>query len=303
MAEMRSAAQQTNMANWAQETKSKARELRGSACSVARSLFQSGDLREFLDLLCRMNYYDAYNLLLIYQQYPKATCLSGFKLWQKLLGDPTAQVLKPEWRGKGIDLIAPYTDYFGNGSLTLTWFAVKQFDISQTNVKNFSPPPSPYIPGEDHLPRLLKSIADAISSEYHRSVVRISSSAHLRSTSSAGEMGEEVIQVRTDISPERRLRFLCECMSLLAMEPLSALNPSQKEIASQYIVYCLLQTWGMEPPAFPPQNRTVLASIPPEHQVPFLSLIQRTVRALDESVSFSYQALSREEQERNPSPL
>ena len=39
------------------------------------------------------------------------------------------QVLKPEWRGKGIDLIAPFTQPIGNRSYTLTWHAIKQFDM------------------------------------------------------------------------------------------------------------------------------------------------------------------------------
>lgn len=288
MAEMRGANQNNKMANWAQEAKSKARELRSSAHSVARNLFRSGDLRSYLDLVCRMNYYDAYNLLLLLQQYPKATCLAGFRLWQKFLPNPSAPVLKPEWRGKGIDLIAPYTEMYGNGQSGLTWFAVKQFDISQTYVEGYTLPPSPYLPDDRHEELLISSVSDVIAIKYHRSVIHISSSSELRSAGLPGQMNESTLLVRDDIKASLRLTFLCQCLCQLAMSESQQFTPIQRELANQCVLHCLFQTWQLTPARPLRQNAATLGSFPPEHQVPFLSLIQRTVRLLDEDISYLY---------------
>lgn len=288
MAVMRGAPQRANNTNWLQEAKQTALELRTSAHSVAHNLFRSGDLRPFMDLLSRMHYYDAYNLLLIYQQYPNATCLAGFKVWQKQLGDPNAQVLRPEWRGKGIDLIAPYTDFFGGGKYTLTWFAVKQFDISQTNIENYTPPPPTFLQDPNRHTHLFEAISQVISTQYHRSVIPVSGAAQLRSAGLPGQMNDYTITVRDDIKPEVRINFLCDCLCRLSMDAPNYLTPLQKDTAIQYITYCLFRIWGINTPRPLVQNKVILASVPYDMQVNYLSLIQRTVRLLDESVSLLY---------------
>lgn len=296
MAEMRGSIPNNN-ANWIQETKNKALELRSSAQSAARDLFRTGDLRPYLDLVCRLNYYDAYNLLLILQQYPKATCLAGFKLWQKQLPREDMQVLKPEWRGKGIDLIAPYTDYFGGSRFTLTWYAVKQFDVSQTNVPHFSLPPSVYLPGDDkHIDRLITSLCEVIAERYHRSLIHLPSSSQLRSVGLVGQMNEHTVTIRDDAKPAYRLNFLCQCLCQLAMDPPVPLMPPQKDLAIQCIIYCLFRNWEVTQPRPLRQTPPVLASFTPEQQIPLLSLLQQTARHLEEEISQAYRAeLSREE--------
>lgn len=298
MAEMRASAPQrdNSMAAWSQEVKSKATELRASAKSAANNLFQTGDLRGYLDLVCRLNHYDAYNLLLILQQYPRATCLAGFKQWQRLLNDPTAQVLRPEWRGKGIDLIAPYTDVLGRDRHALTWFAVKQFDISQTNLRNYRPTPDTYTQDKLHLSTLQASLTDVLASEYHRSVIHTPTSIQLRKLGLVGQMNDSTILIRDDAKPTLLLHFLSECLCRLAMESISSLTPDQTDLAGQYIIHCLFCIWHVEPPHILRQPRDELAAISPDSQMDFLSLIQRTVRHLDESVSSAYRC-SREEED------
>lgn len=285
-----------SMASWSQEVKSKANELRESATNAAHDLFRSGDLCGYLDLVCRLNCYDAYNLLLLLQQYPKATCLAGFKQWQKLLNDPTAQVLRPEWRGKGIDLIAPYTDVLGSERYSLTWFAVKQFDISQTNVTSFHPAPSVYTEDKQHLSILQSALEGVAATEYHRSVVHTPASSQLRSIGLAGRMNDSTILLRDDTKPSVRLHFLSECLCRLAMEPVPTLTASQTDLAAQYIIHCLFRIWCAEPPHALRQPRAELAAISPDSHMDFLSLIRRTVRHLDESVSCAYRS-SREGEE------
>lgn len=298
MAEMRASVPQRNntIAAWSQEVKSKANELRASARNAANSLFQAGDLRGYLDLVCRLNHYDAYNLLLILQQYPRATCLAGFKQWQKLLNDPTAQVLRPEWRNKGIDLIAPYTDVIGRDRHTLTWFAVKQFDVSQTNLTTYRPAPDVYAQDKRHHPILLASLKDVLASEYHRSVIHTPTSAQLRKLGLVGQMNDSTILIRDDAKPTLLLHFLAECLCRLAMSPATPLTPEQTDLAGQYIIHCLFSIWHIDPPKALRQPRDELAAIAPDSQMVFLSLIQRTVRHLDESVSAAYRN-SREEEE------
>lgn len=304
MAEMRGSVPNNTSANWILETKNKARELRSSAQSAARDLFRSGDLRPYLDLVCRLNYYDAYNLLLLLQQYPKATCLAGFKHWQKQLPREDMQVLKPEWRGKGIDLIAPYTDFFQGGRFCLTWFAVKQFDISQTNVEHVSLPPSVYKPSDrNHVDRLSSCLCEVIAQRYHRSIIHMASSKQLRSAGLVGQMNEHAVCIRDDAKPAYRLDFLCQCICQLAMEPPVPLTPPQKDLAMQCIIYCLFRNWEVAQPRPLRQSPAILASFSPDQQLPFLSLIQVTVRLLEEELSYEYRAQrSREEEDAPPMP-
>lgn len=270
------------------ESKQLAAVLRQRAVQVARSLFEQGDLREFLRLVSKLHYYDAHNLLLILQQYPKATYLAGFKVWQKQFNDPKAQVLKPEWRGKGIDLIAPYTEDIGNGRYGLTWYSIKHFDISQTNLRGIAPPPSVYVVDELHLSMLQDSITEVIATEYHRTVIHNASSPQLRAAGLTGQMNDSMILIRDDVKISLRLYFLCECLCQLAIQSLDPLTAPQLDLAYQCIIYCLFEIWNIPQPKQINQNPTILHSISKASQISFLSLIQRVVRSLDESISSSY---------------
>lgn len=288
MGEMRSAAQFQDIKMWADTTKAKAKELQISCDRICADLFSSGDFQVYLDLVCRLNCYDARNLLLIMLQFPQATCLAGFKLWQKQLDNPNAQVLKPEWRGKGIDLVAPFMEYLGEGNFALTWFAIKQFDISQTNVTDFEVSPPVYIKDDKHLQRLINSVKGVIGSEYHKSVFEIPSTAELRAAKLSGQITERTVELRNDLKPTQKLEWLVSCLCSFAMESNLPFSPAQYDFAQRCIVHCLYTIWGVPEPSVFRQSAHLTSAIKTNLQLEFLNLIQRTVRHIEESVSHVY---------------
>ena len=137
-----------NYQEWIKESKSYAPELRASAKASARSMFESGDLRPYLEILQRLSHFDAYNLILIQQQFPKATCLAGYKAWESLRSADQTYVLRPEWRGKPINAVCPFLDRPNGKDVRLIWFAIKLYDVSQTHVSYSEP--SIYLPDDLH---------------------------------------------------------------------------------------------------------------------------------------------------------
>ena len=275
-----------------QESKALAPQLRASAKAAAKDMFESGDLRDYLNLLKNMHSYDAYNLILILQQFPRATCLAGFKVWQRLLSDPRAMVLKPEWRGKGIDLVAPFTDILSPNERRLVWFAVKQFDISQTNVK-YSLPPSVYVQDQAHLSLLVESACNAIGNEYHRRVYHCASDPAMKASGLIGQMSEYTISIRDDASFSAQLQWLVECMSTLHGEADKLPSPC-RPLLHECVKYALWNAWSLEHPPSLYAYRNKIRSISDEIQMELLDAIRRTFRALEESIAAAY-VLCREE--------
>lgn len=271
-----------------------AAELRKSAEFAAQDMFKTGNLDDFLRILSRLDHYDAYNLMLILQQFPKATCLAGFKVWQRLLGDTNATVLKPEWKGKGIDLLIPYTDPMDLTHIRLRWISVKQFDVSQTYVK--VPPASPsYILDEYHLPALVESVARTIRMEYHRTVYAIGSDGAMKACGLPGRMTANVIAVREDLSSIKKLRWLTECLSQL-QDGANVFDPFVQDLFHQCILYTFWLSWRLETPPSLYPFRNQIRTLPKEQQMAFLSALQRSFRLLRESISAAY-IQSREELE------
>lgn len=95
----------------------------------AEELASTCDVAEFLPMLARFSDYSTANLLLILEQFPRATFLASAAYWQEQMKD-TEHILRPEWEGKGIDIIVPAL--VSGGSHTLVPFAVKVYDIRQT---------------------------------------------------------------------------------------------------------------------------------------------------------------------------
>lgn len=95
----------------------------------AEELASTCDVAEFLPMLARFSDYSTANLLLIQEQFPRATFLASAAYWQEQMKD-TEHILLPEWEGKGIDIIIPAL--VSGGSHTLVPFAVKVYDIRQT---------------------------------------------------------------------------------------------------------------------------------------------------------------------------
>lgn len=91
----------------------------------------------FLTLLGRMPGYSAVNLLLIAEQYPRAYFLARGPYWQAQHGD--GPVLRPEWAGKGIDLVLPASDGTCIGA-----YPMRLYDAQQTvNGPALHPKPEP----------------------------------------------------------------------------------------------------------------------------------------------------------------
>ena len=273
-----------------ESTRQKANALISSARHAAEDLFEAGDLHEYLDLLTRFQNLDVHNLLLILLQYPKAVHLSSQQEWKKLLDNPDEPIIKPEWRGKGIDVIVPYTDDSNNKKFSLHWISIKIYDISQTTLTHFDPP-STYIHDSDHISYLLESLKSAIASEYHRSVMYIPSSANLRATKLPGVMDEYTVMVRDDIQDKEKVYYLSECLSKLALMNHSEFTNPQINLATQQVCYCLQRIWKIPPSDFPHVNKFILTNVSKTLQLEYLSMLQTTVRSLDESISYCYRQL------------
>ena len=146
-----------------------ARELCDMALATADELFERGDLTPFLTVLVRLHFLNFYNLLLILRQYPSATHLGSFKNWEKLMKrrDPgTKWILKKDQVGKGIELVAPFTNFHPEGTYSLSWHCLRQFDVSQTNIHHYEPPKSVYAPGPGHIRRLIRALRGTLTEEY-----------------------------------------------------------------------------------------------------------------------------------------
>lgn len=265
--------------------KKKAVSLRSRAESKASELFSQGDLRDYLLVLSHLPNYHVHNLLLILLQYPNATLLKGFPIWKREIFERThasCMVLKEEWIDKGIDLIAPYTERLSQGQYGLTWYAVKQFDISQTTL-NASKEPSEAYTTEDYI----RAVTAAVSLNYNLSVVHTPKDNNLRSAGLAGKMDEDGILVRDDTKPPVRLFFLCECLAALHLTSgaeTEGYTQAQRDMLLQYVLCALFLIWGTEPPKPLHQNKAALSEFPKDKQMDFLDLIQRSVRQLNESV-------------------
>ena len=102
-----------------------ASELVSSAEEHGDELLAGRDIRPFLELMVRLPDFGAHNLLLILEQYPRATFLARGSYWKtRAASEP---VLRPEWAGKGIDLVLPALD---GGALV--GYATRFYDVRQT---------------------------------------------------------------------------------------------------------------------------------------------------------------------------
>lgn len=279
--------------NRIREGQDKAPILRASAKAAAAEMFKSGDLSDFLEIMSRLHGYDACNLLLILQQYPKATFLAGYKVWENLLGNAKAKVLKPEWWGKGIDLVVPFTEQRDKKDLRLTWFAVKQFDIGQTNVKSYEIPASVYVLDELHEKNLIEGACNALRSEYHLSVSYPNVEAEADVLKSPGHLTDKIVFLHRNFSDRARLQWLIECLCTL-QGGVSALPPACHELFFLCVRRALWQTWSLEKPPILYSQRQKIRNMSDDLQMDFLDILQRTYRSIEESIAAGY-AIVRQE--------
>jgi len=86
---------------------------------------QSQKFKDFLNTMTKFWNYSFYNQLLIFNQFPQATKVTGFKTWQNL----KRNVKKGE---KAIQIFAPFTYKDENEEKTIKFQSINVFDISQT---------------------------------------------------------------------------------------------------------------------------------------------------------------------------
>lgn len=282
---------------WIQEGKSLAPELRASAKASARSMFETGDLRSFLDILQRLSHFDAYNLILIQQQYPRATCLAGYKAWENRLADDQTYVLRPEFRGNPINAVYPFLDRPNGKDARLIWFAVKLFDVSQTHVRYSEP--SAYIPDELHSQLLIEAACEVLSTEYGRTVYHQASDPKMKAAGIVGQMTDMVIAIRDDAKAYQQLDWLIDCLCTLHGGE-QRLPNACRTLLRQCVKHALWLRWSLERPPSLFSFRNKIRELSEDIQMEFLDCVQRVFRSIEESIAAAYVKLreNREEEHR-----
>lgn len=263
-----------------------ATQLRTSARAAAKELFASGDLRQYLKLLPHMHHYDAYNIMLILQQFPRATCLAGYNTWKRYLPSNKRLVLKPEWQGKGIDLVIPFTDIISYHEQRLIWYAVKQFDITQTNAE-YSPTPTVYVSDEIHMRFLLESSCSILETHYDCRVHHSACDSALKASGLIGRFEDKQVSLRGDASLTSQLQWLVDCLSALHGEA-EKLPPACRGLHHRCVLYALWNTWALDRPPSLYGYRKAIQSISDEIQIPLLESIRNTFRALEGYFTSAY---------------
>lgn len=271
-----------------QARKDMAQTLLQRADDLCSRLFSEGDLTGFLALLCRLHNYDYRNLLLIYDQYPQATCLGAFHAWKSLLSDPGAMVLKQDAIGKGIDLVASFTEY--GSQPYLQGYHVRQFDVSQTNVCYQPEIYTPYVRSEDHPYHLFDAVRAALSHLFQRSLLLVPAHDPAIPSQLSFCITREAVAIRSNTSPLDRIQLLGEAMSELCTKQ-STIPLAQHRLFSCCLHHCLMSIWQYPERCPAPQPGTQISSVPASVQPFFLDTLQQSVRLVNETVACAYHYL------------
>lgn len=281
--------QRKDREQWFREMEQEVKELIAHSETICQNLFASGDLTAFLALLSRLHQYDARNLLLIYHRLPDASCLGAFADWQKLCPDKSKMILNRKGVKQGIRLLAPYT-LFKNGQYSLTWFCVRQYDISQTNLSYTPPSTAPYIMDDLHLTRLAESARAVLSYSFHRSLLLVPKHHSELPPQLPFRITEEGVEIRSTESTLTRLLYLTEACAILFAKQ-ESLPPSLHTLFAQCVSHCLFLIWQHPKAAPAPSNSRRISSVAHDLQFPFLTALQRAVRELEEAVACAYHIL------------
>lgn len=292
MAVTRSASDRNNFMAWLKASKGRALQLLNHTQEISRTVFTSSDnLISFLDLTARIHHYDAYNLLLIWERCPSASLLAGFKVWERQLLSGS-QVLKMEAMGNGIELVVPFTDTY-NAQPCLVWYSLLVFDVSQTMLR--TPPPafdSGYIHDDYHEDFLLDGLKLVLGTKFNRSVIVQPPSQLLQEAGLPGQITQQAITVRTDLSRREMLLWLTEAMVFLCVLD-KDFAPSTVQLYKSCVSYCLFRIWGLESYAQPPHS--IQLSGAAGQELSFLHLVRDTVRDLNNLVCSCYIASRQDE--------
>lgn len=286
-----------------QDSKRIAQELLTYSGEIAEKLFASGDLTGYLELQSRIPFYGYNNLLLIYEQYPRARSLAGYVIWKKVIeAEGGGRILKPEWTGKTpICLIAPFTDstfqkgYQQKSIQKLVWYTAKVYDISQTNASH-RPDPFAYIEHSSHLDLLLDAVSILIGTYFNRRIITERSPSSLSVVKTPGQVTEHTVSVYSDVSKELKLHWLTENLLYFSVSK-DCFSEKTYQLLIQSICFCLLRIWKIESVHLPVIPKNSFLIVPREEQEPFLDLLQKTVFWVNQQVSCAYLAYRKEEKE------
>lgn len=262
------------------------------ALATADELFERGDLTPFLTVLVRLHFLNFYNLLLILRQYPSATHLGSFKNWEKLMKrrDPgTKWILKKDQVGKGIELVAPFTNFHPEGTYSLSWHCLRQFDVSQTNIHHYEPPKSVYAPGPGHIRRLIRALRGTLTEDYGVTVLTAPFSG-IGHSGSPGYIEGNTIHCNPVCLEPDLMMWLTESFLTLTY-PEQVIGEKHKSLFLQTAQHCLYRIWALEDPhmLFLPSDPDLIRSVPTDLRPVFLDLLQRRVRHMEEAIYSKYQ--------------
>lgn len=256
---------------------------------VCRALFESGDLMDFLALLSRLHQYDYRNLLLIYDQLPDATCLGAFAAWKNLCPNSAKMVLNEKGIKKGILLLAPYT-LLQKGKYHLTWYSVRQYDVSQTNLDYTPPSVSPYVMDAEHISVLMESVRAVLSYSFRKSLLLLPKHHPLLVSELVYTITPEAVLMRGEESILSRLQNMTDAMGRLSANR-ESIPAVYHTLFAQCVGHCLFTIWG-HPDQYPaPLPGSRIISVPSDVQPVFLDALQRTVRQIEETTACAYRLL------------
>ncbi len=286
MAELRNASRYAQKQQWANKYRERAQELIMDAMVLQNELFALGDLSSYLKMLARMPHQNARNLLLLMVRFPAASCLAGFRVWQNRLPDPSAPVLRPGQKGRGIELLVPFTDLSTNA---ISWYAVLHFDVSQVNV-DYKATPVYISTNPSHHQTLLMALRSVLGEYYSISISTAEDSEDLEMLQTAGLKGRMLpgyFLLRPNLTEEEKLHWLTTSLCRLFLQN-QEISPSLENYISICAAHCLFEIWGISSLSSIAPNETLISSIPTDARLALLDLLQRCVHTIDSQVSEPY---------------
>ena len=310
---------------WALESKKNAYILLDKAEAVCSRLFSHGNFDEFFRVLITFPGYSAKNLLLIYDQFPKAKILAGLGTWKNIINNPGQMVLKEEWiGGKGISLLAPFTE-ISEEKVSLTYHEIKVYDISMTNAE-YKKEPDAYVKDRFHKNLLSDSLSELISEGYGRRVLYDAKPVRDNILVSA-RIYDNAIIIDKGLSDSRKLYVLSEALLKLYFEDELSRSPSEnikKNISEPYenisisdagteenaslsdkeisiliqaAITCLFKKWGAEEKNIPTLLLGSMNFVRERSRNEFLDLLQRAYFELENKIEGRYKKLRADEEE------
>lgn len=288
MTEARNINEQNRLTDWVENSKRAAVQLLKKTDEISERLFQLGDLGLFFSLLARFSYFDYRNILLIAVQYPRATDLASLNTWRDL-ANGNRDVLKNEFKGKGINLLAPFTETKDNKPY-LTWFTVKLYDISQTSIVPSENQKSPYLTTKkDHEETLTKAFRSFVANEFGVEYIFVDTDIHIKTGRACYSKGNR-IYIKSRATQLEQLAYLSEFVVQRNM--VNGLSDNMNIYLSIAVRDCLFEIWNLpKQVSFAPPYEEIAGSSLDTQRL-FLNRAQQWVRTIEDFVLYEYMAIA-----------